>query len=396
MKVFAFLPCFLSSAGCGVNERRLIRGLTLNSSVMVLAVGREGCHAQFSDSKQLDLARTKVLPLSKYSKPAFLFDLFYGILLSITFVVFRLVGKKIFDVIYVRGASEAIGFSLLRKLHGIPVVLKLMSFRSDEYFMGKRNAATDMVCQLLFLLEKIAAAKSDAVIVPSALFRAEVVHRFGIPKSKVSTLGVGVDLDLFSSKPNDCDQTVDQTVTIGYVGSLIPLNDVDTLLQAFKIAKATLNVRLLILTRDDSAVLKNQIGLMNLGEFVEIKSVPHEEVPHCMLDIDIVAIPRRRVSSTEMVIPLKLLEAGAAKKPTIIARTRIIKHTFVDTENVLMYEPEDPKDLSDKIFLLCADVKLRDRLGNSLFNFAENFDWHVIVRKFRNQLYSAASVYSKR
>ena len=105
-----------------------------------------------------------------------------------------------------------------------------------------------------------------------------------------------------------------------------------------------------------------------------------------MSEVDVVVIPRRRLSSTDLVLPLKLLEAGAAKKPVIIAKTKIVEHELLDKKNVLMYEPENPVDLAAKICQIYTDANLRERLGPQLFEYVHNKDWNTIGRNLSDVL----------
>ncbi|MHA1832347.1 MAG: glycosyltransferase, partial [Candidatus Baldrarchaeia archaeon] len=132
---------------------------------------------------------------------------------------------------------------------------------------------------------------------------------------------------------------------------------------------------------------KQKIDSYSLKWLAEVKSVPHNLMPKLISKVDVVVIPRRRLSSTDLVMPLKLLEAGATKKPVIIAKTRIIEQTFQDLKNVVMYEPENPEDLAEKILLVYKDGEFRARLGEALFDFAKNYDWHIIIRKLRRNVH---------
>ncbi|MGD6810771.1 MAG: glycosyltransferase [Candidatus Bathyarchaeia archaeon] len=395
MKVFAYLPSYLSSGGSGVNERKLLEHLTSNAFSLVFTVNRENKTVSLSELMPVCRKRTKIIPFSRWAKPAFIFDIFFAMLLSLSLVFHRLMGGDRYDVIYVRSASEAIGFSFLKKLHGVPVVLKLMSFRSDEYFMCEsKTILHECIRYFLFQLEKVATLSSQAIIAPSLLFKKELICKFNVLESKISTLGVGVDLNFFDNAKDDVSSS-GSTFTIGYVGSLIPLNDLSTLLKALKVVNSTVKTKLLILTRDDSSNLKKDIFAQNLSSLVKIESVPHNEVPTYMSRMDIIIIPRRRLSSTELVLPLKLFEAGASRRPIIIARTRLIEEMLTDNVDVVMYTPEDSVDLAQKIVMLSMDKSLRNCLSINLFEFVKYYDWQKVALIFQNILTKISSMAKK-
>ena len=97
-----------------------------------------------------------------------------------------------------------------------------------------------------------------------------------------------------------------------------------------------------------------------------------------MNEVDGIVIPRRKLSSTDLVLPLKLLEAGAARKPVIMAKTAIVEHELIDKKNVLMYEPENSSDLAAKILKLHNDNALRQNIGLKLFEYVQNCNWNAI------------------
>ncbi|MCW4024560.1 MAG: glycosyltransferase [Candidatus Bathyarchaeota archaeon] len=379
------MPTYLSVLGCGVNERKLMRDLANKESVRVITLTREVPSERLADLLDSQSVNTIELPFGRFSKPAFVFDFVWSLLLSATFIPYRLIGNRAFDVIYVRGASEAVGFISMQWLHGIPVVFKLMSYRSDEYKTENPRLTRRIICKILLILDQIAIHTSEKVIVPSVSFKKDLMAQHRISTDKISVLRVGASISHFlSAKPSVIKDN--STFTLGYFGSLLEFNDVACLLKALKLLKNKIPFKLILSTKANLQQAHRMVNEYGLKDNVTVTSTPFELVPQLMANIDVIMIPRRKLSSTDLVIPLKLIEAGAASKPVIIAKTEIIGVELTDKKQVLMYEPSNVEDLTDKIFQLYNDKALRSSLGNHLFDYAKEFDWSNISVALRNIL----------
>ena len=384
MKIFAFSPSYLSVRGNGVHERSIVKRLMVTDHFLFIAAPRvlllpsKKFTGTFREGRKVRFLSLPVI------RPLILFDFIYGLLFSIMFLFYQLLGKKPFDVIYVRDLSAALVLISLRRWHKIPVVLKFVSFTADEYFPFPRNVTAHMASWIISMMEKVAIIKSDKVLVPTDLFKVELMSRYSVSGTKIVPLSSGVDIKEFSSSVGS--KRTSSSFTIGYFGSLSYLNDIDCLLKALQLLKFKVNIKLILSTQSDPLEVKQKIEMYHLEGLVEVRSTPHNLMPKLMNEVDVVVIPRRRLSSTDLVLPLKLWEAGAAKKPVIIARTRIVEHELKDKVHVLMYEPENPEDLAAKILQLYKDETLRTNLGVTLFEYVKDYDWSVITSRLRNTL----------
>ncbi len=383
MKVFAFSPCYLSSAGDGVHERRLAQALCESDQLFIATFNIIASSSQKFKGKIVNNEDSRLIKLP-IVRPIILFSLFYGIMLSCIFSFYRLMGRKPFDVLYVRDVPVAICLIMFRKWHKMPVVTKIVHFAADEYFKFPKKIMFRFLSWVIVTMEKFATIRADSVLVPSELFKTELANRYGVSKNRIDPLSSGVDIKLFSSSFDF--RIPGSQFTIGYFGSLGCLHDIDCLFKALQLLKSKANIKLVISTKDDPTEVLQNITKYHLNELVELRSTPYVLMPKIMNEVDVVVIPRRKLSSTDLVLPLKLMEAGAAKKPVIIAKTKIIRSELKDNQQVLMYEPGDATDLSEKILELYNNRPLRYSLGKELFDYVQEFDWHNISWMLRNIL----------
>lgn len=376
-KIFMFTPSYFSLKGDGVHEKRLAEEIGLGNSILVAAF--KIILPPLTDFNYKFIAKNYIKTISlPVVWPTYFFGFFYGLVFSITFAFSRVLGKKPFDIIYVRDNAAAFIFNLLKRYHRVPVLFKLQSFTADELFMSSNSFIGGLINRLMVLVENFNSLKSDIVLVPNELFKTELIRRHKISTSKIFALSVGVDVKKFSVP---CIKTKNKLFTIGYFGSLMKLNDVECLLKSFHILKSKANLKLILSTQSNPSEIKKKIKELSLTDRVELRSTPYDLMPELMNQVDVAVIPRRRLSSTDLVLPLKLLEAGAAKKPVIIAGTKIVKDYLVNGVNVLMYEPENSQDLAEKILLLKENESLRKNIGDALFNYVQDFDWAKITEK---------------
>jgi glycosyltransferase involved in cell wall biosynthesis len=111
--------------------------------------------------------------------------------------------------------------------------------------------------------------------------------------------------------------------------------------------------------------------------------VPAEEVERLYSVMDVVAYPRRRIRVTELVTPLKPLEAMAMEKAVIGSDVGGIRELIQDGVTGLLHRSGDPDDLAVKIRRMADEPKLRQRLGRQARAWvAEKRDWNSIVPQY--------------
>ncbi len=91
--------------------------------------------------------------------------------------------------------------------------------------------------------------------------------------------------------------------------------------------------------------------------------IPYTELPAIIRTADICLGIFGDTDKTTRVIPNKVYEAIAMKKPVISADTPAIRELFTDRENILLCRRADPEDLMAKILELCHDARLRERIA---------------------------------
>jgi PEP-CTERM/exosortase A-associated glycosyltransferase len=207
------------------------------------------------------------------------------------------------------------------KKRGLPLVYEIRAFWEDASVgngTGREGSARYRVTKML---ETWAARKADAVAVICEGLRADLIAR-GIAADKIIVSPNGVDMDLFGRPPaTDRDMAADLGLedadTVGFIGSYYDYEGLDDLIAAMPllIAKRPKAQLLLVGGGPMEAALKAQAAASPVADRIRfVGRVPHEEVERYYALIDILAYPRKAMRLTELVTPLKPLEAMAQRK----------------------------------------------------------------------------------
>ena len=86
-------------------------------------------------------------------------------------------------------------------------------------------------------------------------------------------------------------------------------------------------------------------------------------------------------AKTLRVIPNKVYEAIAMKKPVITADTPAIKELFSDKQNIVLCETACPRDLAVKILELKNNQELRDKIAENGYKVFKNKATPKIIGK---------------
>lgn len=201
---------------------------------------------------------------------------------------------------------------------GIPVVYEVRAFWEDAAVDHGTTTEGSLRYRMTRRLETRALRRVDHVFTICEGLRRDIVAR-GLPQSKVTVIPNAVDIEAFEpgGEPDLVLKTQlglnDKTV-VGFIGSFYAYEGLDLLLDALpRLLHHRPDVRLLLVGGGPQEVaLKQQCQQMGLtGQVVFAGRVPHAQVQRYYDLVDVLAYPRHSMRLTELVTPLKPLEAMA-------------------------------------------------------------------------------------
>lgn len=251
------------------------------------------------------------------------------------------------------------GLAALRvgKKLGIPVIYEIRAFWEDASVGNGTGREGSLRYWLTKKLETHAVKAADAVAVICAGLRGDLIAR-GIDPAKITVSPNGVDLDLFGDPPPRDDALADtlgiaaDDAVIGYIGSFYDYEGIDDLLASMPaLVAAQPKARLLLVGGGPmEAALKARAAASSAAAQIHfVGRVPHQEVERYYSLIDILAYPRKKMRLTDLVTPLKPLEAMAQGK--LVAASDVGGHRELIEDGVTgtLFAPDNPEAIADAL-----------------------------------------------
>ncbi|MGV3731329.1 MAG: TIGR04063 family PEP-CTERM/XrtA system glycosyltransferase [Sphingopyxis sp.] len=244
------------------------------------------------------------------------------------------------------------GLAALRvgKRLGIPVIYEIRAFWEDAAVGNGTGREGSLRYRLTKMVETYAVKSADAVAVICEGLRGDLIAR-GIDPAKITVSPNGVDLELFGDPPPRDDALASalgfaaDDAVIGYIGSFYDYEGIDDLIAAMPaLAAAQPKARLLLVGGGPmEAALKGQAAASPASAQIHfVGRVPHDQVGRYYSLIDILAYPRKKMRLTDLVTPLKPLEAMAQGKLVAASDVGGHRELIEDGATGTLFAPDDP------------------------------------------------------
>ncbi len=201
---------------------------------------------------------------------------------------------------------------------GIPVVYEVRAFWEDAAVDHGTTTEGSLRYRATRAMESHVLRRVDHVFTICEGLRSDIVAR-GIPSSKVTVIPNAVDVDDFVMG-GQADPALRQHLglegksVIGFIGSFYAYEGLDLLVAALPaLMQRRPDVRVLLVGGGpQEEALKAQVQQLGLSQHVVFTGrVPHQQVSAYYDLVDLLAYPRHAMRLTELVTPLKPLEAMA-------------------------------------------------------------------------------------
>lgn len=305
----------------------------------------------------------------------YLFKVMAFLILSFTSLTVKHL-KKPYDLIHVHSVPDFEVFAaLITKYTGARIILDIHDI-VPEFYASKFNAGKNsIIFKLLKIIERLSIAFADHVIISNDIWNKVLVSR-SLDEKKCLTILNYPDTNIFYKRER---QREDSKFIITYPGTLAWHQGLDIAVKAVAIIKEQApEVELHIHGEGDSKnsliALISQLGLE--GRVFLKPILPIDEVADVMGRSDLGIVPKRANGFGNAAFSTKILEFMALGVPVLISKTRIDQYYF-DESLVTFFEPENERDLAEKILLVIKDKELREtKAANSIRYIGEN-NWDV-------------------
>ena len=271
----------------------------------------------------------------------------------------------------------------------IPVIYDARAFWEDAAVDHGTFSFNSFKYKISRFIETQLFKKVNWVFTICESMKSEIVNR-GCPEDKVTIIPNGVDVEKFV--PMEPNKTIIEKYglkdkfILGFIGSFYHYEGVEDLVKLMMIISSDKkNVRLLLVGGGpDFNKINNLILENNLTENIVLTGkVPHTEILDYYSVIDVLIYPRKKIRLTELVTPLKPLEAMAMEKIVIGSDVGGIKELITDGENGLIFSSGDLQELRDIIYSLMKNKKMFSNIKkNARQEVLTNRNWFNITKNY--------------
>ncbi|RVU30754.1 TIGR04063 family PEP-CTERM/XrtA system glycosyltransferase [Neptunomonas marina] len=280
----------------------------------------------------------------------------------------------------------------MKRKYGIPVVYECRGFWEDAAVDHGTCKEGDLRYKLTRAMETHVFKNADAVTTICEGLRKDIVAR-GIPEQKITVIPNAVDIEHFplieaadhalADKLGLSDKKV-----IGFIGSFYAYEGLLLLLDALpSIVKQMPDLRLLLVGGGpQEALIKEKVAALNLHDYVVMTGrVPHTEVQAYYSLVDIFVYPRLAMRLTDLVTPLKPLEAMAQGKLVVASDVGGHLELINDGETGRLFKAGESDDLARVVVDFFSQEDAWDGYRDAGRRYVEEVrNWEVSVGNYRN------------
>jgi PEP-CTERM/exosortase A-associated glycosyltransferase len=262
--------------------------------------------------------------------------------------------------------------------HAIPIVYEVRALWEDAAASHGTHGQASVRYLVTRVVETRALHRADAVTTICDGLRADAIAR-GVPSDKITVIPNAVDRKKFAG-PGIPDPALairlglSGKIVLGFFGSFYAYEGLDLLLRAIPDMRhrgAEIAI-LLVGGGPEEERLRGLAGELGLGASVVFAGrVPHEEMPRYYDLVDVLVFPRISTRLTELVTPLKPLEAMAQERIVIASSVGGHRELIRDRETGYLFPPDNPQRLSDGVRAALADQDSWPRIRAQAIEFIE-------------------------
>jgi PEP-CTERM/exosortase A-associated glycosyltransferase len=313
--------------------------------------------------------------------------------------ILQLIRLHNIDVIYAHSPALC-GFAALQaaRAKGLPFIYEIRAFWEDAAVDQQRTTKSSLRYRAMRGLETYVSRRADAIAAIAQPILQDLASR-DISTTKMFCVPNGVDAQGFSPMPRDPELAAHLGLTgapvMGFFGSLYRYEGISWLMQAVaRLRSRGISLQVLVIGRgEEEQAIRAAIRNHNLADVVRlIDHVPHDQIKRYYSVADIMVFPRISIRLTELVTPIKPLEAMALGKPVLASNVgghrELVEHDY----NGLLFRPEDVDDFGFQAMRLIADPGFRERIRKCAREFVEQKkDWSTLAREY-GRIYEFALV----
>jgi PEP-CTERM/exosortase A-associated glycosyltransferase len=244
---------------------------------------------------------------------------------------------------------------------GLPVVYEVRAFWEDAAVDHGTTSEGSLRYRMTRQLETTALRQASHVTTICEGLRSDIAAR-GIPGDRITVIPNAVDIESFEvgGQPDEDLKArlgLSGATIVGFIGSFYAYEGLDLLLAALpEILAQRPDIRILLVGGGpQEEALKSQARSLGLEDKVVFTGrVPHQEVQRYYDLVDVLAYPRHSMRLTELVTPLKPLEAMAQGRVLVASDVGGHKELIADGKTGVLFRAGNTASLAEAVLGLLA------------------------------------------
>lgn len=262
------------------------------------------------------------------------------------------------------------------KLLGAKILLDVHDLMPELYQSKFGLSEKHFLIRFITWIEKLSIRFADRAIAVHKTHLAALLGH-GNPSKKFDVLLNLPDMKVFSEKEGQ-HLNVKENFEMIYHGTVSERHGLEVAVRAVKNLRGKIKgLKLKIMgDGDDIERLINLVNELDIHEHIEIcvGMIPMEQLLPKIKQADVGIVPIYLDDFTKYMLPVKLLEYVALKKPVICSRTETIQAYF-DESMVQYFSPGDIDELANCIYYLYNDNNRRSELIKNVDKFNTKYNW---------------------
>ena len=246
--------------------------------------------------------------------------------------------------------------------YAIPIVYEVRALWEDAAASHATHGKTKLRYRATRLIETRALHRADAVTTICQGLRGDLITR-GVNADKITVIPNAVDRNSFKG-PGVPDPALQARLALGgktvlgFFGSFYSYEGLDLLLRALPdLQRRRPEIAVLLVgggpEEYNLRALARQLGLSE--SIVFAGRIPHEEIRQYYDLADLLVFPRISIRLTELVTPLKPLEAMAQERIVVASSVGGHCELIRDRETGYLFPPDDPRRLAEGVLAALDD-----------------------------------------
>lgn len=296
------------------------------------------------------------------------------------------------DVIHAHSpALNGLAAILAAKSAGLPVVYEIRAFWEDAAVDHGTCKEGGMRYQLTRALESYVVKHANAVTTICQGLKLDLLGR-GVAEQKVTVIPNAVNpaqFQLISSRNPllEAKYQLKDKIVLGFLGSFYAYEGLDMLIRALPLIREKVPNACLLLVGGgpQEPHLKALIESLGLSDAVIMPGrVPHQDVMEYYSLVDLLVYPRKAMRLTELVTPLKPLEAMAQGMKLLASDVGGHQELIEHGKTGWLFQKDNVDDLAEQAIRLLRNLSNHSDIASNGLQFVQTERcWEVSVGRYK-------------